>query len=302
MPTLPINCFRPVSQLLFYLLIKPLSYLPLRALYLLSDGLYGLLYHVIGYRKAVVRSNLAGAFPQRSEAERRKIERAFYRHLCDLMVEAIRLFSISERDILRRCHIRNPELLTPYAAQGRSVIVAAAHYNNWELNGAASDRQISHQAVGAYTAIKDPFFSRVLTDSRSRFGLRMVPVREIQAFFAQPGQPPFAMLFAGDQSPRKPERAYWTTFLGRDTGVMWGTERYAKQYNLPVFYGRMIKVRRGCYEAEFELITDTPRATAEGEITEAHTRLLEADIRQAPQFWLWSHKRWKHKKPETRQV
>jgi Kdo2-lipid IVA lauroyltransferase/acyltransferase len=284
-----------MSRILFYLLIKPISLLPYRALYGLSDALYGLVYHVFGYRKKVVQSNLQRVFPEKSEAKRKEIERGFYHHLCDLVVESIKMFSLSEKELRKRSRIRNPEVLDRYAAQGRSVIVVAGHYNSWELMGAGSDLQLQHQTVGAYTKIQNPFFDRKIKESRSRHGLMMIPVREVRDFFAS-YQQPMVMLFAGDQSPRRLKNVHWTSFLGTETAVMTGTERYARQYDYPVVFGHMYKVKRGYYEAEFELITDTPSQTAEGEITEAHTRILERDICHDPQYWLWSHKRWKHQK------
>jgi KDO2-lipid IV(A) lauroyltransferase len=288
-----------MGTFLYYLLLKPLSLLPLRLLYVLSDGMYQLLYHVVGYRKQVVRENLRRSFPERSEAEIEAIAQRFFRRLCDLIMESVKLFSISEAELMRRCEIKDASLPNHYAAQGRSVIIFAGHYHNWEISAAASDRQMKHQTVGAYVPLSDAFMDRVAKASRSRFGLIMISVKAVRAFFETHQGPPIAMLFAGDQSPRRPERAHWMTFLNQDTGVMKGTENYARQHDLPVIYGRILRPRRGYYAFEFELVTDTPQATEPGFITEACTHLLEADILREPSAWLWSHRRWKHRRPVT---
>lgn len=286
-----------MAQLLYYLVLKPLSFLPYGVLYALSDGIYLLLYRVMGYRKGVVRGNLERSFPEKSLSEIKIIERRFYHHLCDLIVESIKAFSIREKDLLRRCKVQNPEILQPYFNQGKSLVIASSHYNSWELAATASDLQMPHQPIGIFAPLRQPFFNRKIRDSREKFGLKMVAIKELGPFAKGSEGPPIAVLFAGDQSPRNVNSAYWTEFLNQETGVMRGSEVYAKRYDWPVFFGRIHKVKRGYYEFSFELITDTPLETAEGEITERHTRMLEADIRQEPAYWLWSHKRWKRKRP-----
>jgi len=287
-----------MGALLYYLLIRPLSLLPLRLLYPISDGLSWLLYRLVGFRRKVVEGNLARSFPEKRESERRRIAREYYRHLCDLVFESVRAFSISEAELRRRCRVVNPEIFDPYFERDQSLIVAAGHYNNWELCATAFDAQIPHQSVGLYKPLKDAFFDRKLTESRSQFGLHMVSIREVKAYFREEARCTIT-LFATDQSPSNPHKAYWMSFLNQDTGVLFGTEYYARLHNLPVLYGHISKVRRGYYDIVFELVTDNPQELPEGAITEAHTRLLEADIRKAPAFWLWSHRRWKHKRPQV---
>lgn len=289
-----------MGPLLYYLLIKPLSWVPLPVLYPVSDGLSWLFYRVVKFRREVVDGNIARSFPGKSEEERRYIAREFYRHLCDLIFESVRAFSMSEAELLRRCHIVNPAIFTPYYEKGQSVIVCAGHYNNWELTGTGFDRQIPHDGVGLYKPLKSAFFDRKMQESRGRYGLRMVSIRKVKEYF-EALERPTATLFATDQAPSNPDRAYWLTFLHQDTGVLYGTEHYARKTNSPVLFGNITKVKRGHYEVYFECITDTPNELPEGAITEAHTRMLEAEIRQTPQHWLWSHRRWKHKRP-TEQV
>ena len=285
-----------MSPILYYLLIKPLSWVPLPLLYPVSDGLSWLFFRVLKFRRTVVDGNINRSFPEKSEQERRYIAREFYRHLCDLIFESVRAFSISEKELLQRCRIINPEIFTPYYEKGQSVIICAGHYNSWELMGTALDRQIPHDGVGLYKPLTNAFFDRKMQESRGRFGLRLVSIRKVKAYFEQLEQPA-AIMFATDQSPSNPKRAYWLKFLRQDTGVLFGSENYARKTGSPVVFGNTTKVKRGHYDIYFELITEKPNEQPAGAITEAHTQMLEAQIRRAPQYWLWSHRRWKHKRP-----
>lgn len=286
-----------MGRIVFYFLIKPLSLLPLRVSYLLSDLLFLILYYLLRYRRKVVFANLRNSFPGKSPKEVEAIARKSYRHLCDLMLEFIHIFSISEKELIQRCKIRNPELLEEIYREGKSIIIASGHYNNWELAAVAFDLQASHQSVGIYKPLGNAYLDEKLRQSRSRFGLEMIPNRETKAFFAENTHRLTATMLATDQSPSNNINAFWTQFLNQDTAVLFGTEKYAKAYNYPVVYGHIYKIRRGFYEIEFEVLENNPAGAAYGEITEKHTRILEKDIQQAPQYWLWTHKRWKRKRP-----
>ena len=268
-------------------------------MYRISDFLYLLIYHLIGYRKSVVVNNISNSFPDKSPQEIKRIASLFYQHLCDLIVETIKMFSISKEELIRRCKVRNPELLQQYFDQGKSIIIPGGHYANWEMTATATDIQIAHQAIGAYSPLKDRFMNDQIRKSRSRFGLKLVPIQELKNFFSEYDGMPMAMIFGSDQSPRNVDKAYWTNFLNQDTGVMFGTEKYAHEYDYPVIYGKIDKLKRGYYEFEFILITDQPKSTRYGEISEAHTRILEKAIIDQPEYWLWSHRRWKRKRKAT---
>ncbi|MEM6318383.1 MAG: lipid A biosynthesis acyltransferase [Bacteroidota bacterium] len=284
-------------RFLFYLLIKPLSYLPFSVLYRVSDALYILVYYVGRYRRTVVFTNLKNAFPQKSQADIAVIAKRFYRHFCDLMVEALKMFTISEKELRRRCQILNPELMETYARRGKNLIIPAGHYNNWEMAATASNQQIPHQSIGIYAPLKNELMNEEIRKSRERFGLALWPRKEVKKQFANTTNELIAVLFGADQSPNSSRTAYWTTFLNQETGVMIGSEKYAKQYDYPVVFGKVVKVKRGYYTFEFIPIEDHPRMTSYGEITEKYTRLLESIIIENPQYWLWSHRRWKRKKP-----
>lgn len=290
-----------MGVILYFLVLKPVSLLPTRVLYYLSDFMYLLVFHVFKYRRKVVAMNLRNSFPNKTEAERLTIEARFYHHLCDLIIESIRNFSISKTEILRRCPVTNPEIFDTYAMQGKSLIIVSGHYNNWELAAMACGPQIVHHTIGIYSPLSDAFMDKKAKASRSRFGLEMVSKKIVKETFEKQKGQLTATMFGADQSPSNATKAYWTTFLNQDTAVMFGTEKYAVEYNYPVIYGHISKIRRGYYTMTFTTLEDNPATAPYGSITEKHTRMLEQHIIEAPEYWLWTHKRWKRKRAEATQ-
>ncbi|MFK7981469.1 MAG: lysophospholipid acyltransferase family protein [Saprospiraceae bacterium] len=291
------NANHNMGKIGFFLFIKPISYLPLFFLYRLADFFYLLVYYVIRYRKKVVFTNLKNAFPHKTTQEITTIAKDFYRHFCDLLIESIKLFSISEKELKKRCRFTNLELITQYAKEGKSLIIPTGHYNNWEMAGTAVNLQIPHQAIVVYSPLKNQFFNKIIKASRGKFGTALLSKQVLKTGLKTNPAELRAIIFAADQSPTMARAAYWTTFLNQETGIMIGSAKYAKQYDYPVVFGKITKVKRGYYEVEFIPLIDTPKAFSYGEITENHTRLLEKIIMEHPQYWLWSHKRWKRKKP-----
>ena len=286
------------NALLYYLVIIPVSLLPFPLLYALSDGLYILFYYMLGYRKKVVLQNIRNSFPDKTEKEHIEICKKFYRHFCDLVVESLKTFTISEKEVLKRVICTNPEVIDKYFDQKRSVIIAGGHYNNWELFAVAVDALIKHKTVGIYKPLSNKYFDGKMRATRGKYGLEMISTKEVKQFFDNHTNVLTATIFGTDQSPSNPNNAYWMKFLNQDTGVLFGAEKFAKEYNYPVVYGRLNKLKRGHYSLDFTDVTDTPTETAYGEITEKITLLLEKDIEAIPQYWLWTHRRWKHKRPE----
>ncbi|HMG68698.1 MAG TPA: lysophospholipid acyltransferase family protein, partial [Chitinophagaceae bacterium] len=260
-----------LSRLLYYLVLKPLSYLPLNILYLLSDFLYLLLYKIFRYRQKVVRTNLVNSFPGKSLKEIKKIEQKFYSHFCDLIIESIRLFSISEKELRRRSRIVNPEMILDLYEQGRGVIMVAGHYNNWEMAATIMGAQVKHQVIGIYTPMSNKFFDKKFKNSREKFGIEMVSKKIVKEEFEKNKESPTITLFATDQSPTYSKNVHWTKFLHQPTAVFLGTERFAKEYDLPVVFGYIKKIRRGYYELKFVMMDTHPSETPDGEITEKHT-------------------------------
>lgn len=284
-----------MSRLLYYIILKPLSLLPLSALFVLSNLLYLVFYKLIGYRIGVVDNNLKNSFPHLSEKERLAIRHKFYHHLFDIVVESIKIFSITAEESKARFKVINPEVLDKYYKEGRSVIIVGGHYNNWEMLAVGISHYLQHRPMAIYVRFKNKFLGKKMVTSRGQFGLKMVARDEAKSFFKNLTEPT-ANIFGADQSPSIAKKVYWTRFLHQDTPVMFGPEKFAKENNYPVFFGAVNKVKRGFYEFKLTLIDDKPIDIPHGYITETHTKLLEKQIIETPEYWLWTHKRWKRKR------
>ncbi len=283
-----------LSPLLFYLFLKPLSLLPWRLIYGLSDFLYVILYHVAGYRKKVVLENLRNSFPEKEQKDLNQVAKKFYAHLCDLIAESIKMFSVSENAARKRMRCINPEVQKKVFETGKDVIVAGGHYNNWEMCGVAVPFMFNHKIIGIFKPLKNKFFDDLMRKSRGKFGTLMIPMQEVKDYFASGFHEPTAVFFIIDQSPSNPSRGYWTTFLNQDTCFMTGAARFAIQYDLPVLFGRIEKVKRGHYTFRLEEVP--VKGLSVEEIMEELIKRLEQQIIEKPEFWLWTHRRWKHKR------
>jgi KDO2-lipid IV(A) lauroyltransferase len=286
-----------MTRILYYLVLLPLSLLPLAALYRVSDLLCLVLHRVVRYRVEVVRDNLRQAFPTKTQEELRLIEKRFYRHLADLVVESIKNFTISRKEALRRMVITNPEALNQLAGEGKSAVICGGHFANWETWALIAPIGVKHKIIGIYKALKDPFLNRKMFSSRGRFGMKLVPTKDTGAYLRSGEDPVKAIVLAFDQSPSDPHKCVWLKFLGRETAGYFGAEKYSRDYDMAIVYGYIRKVRRGYYEGTYRLITRSTAQMAEGELTLRLFRELEAQIAQTPEHWLWSHKRWKHRRP-----
>ena len=284
-----------ISRILYYIFVLPISILPYPLLYFLSDLLFLIIYRVIGYRKKVVQTNLSNSFPEKSDLELQEIMTNFYRHFCDIIMESIKSFTISEKQLRKRLVIKNPEFSNTFAEKGKSIIFVGGHYNNWEICAQAFSMYSSHKCIGIYKPLSNTFFNDKINSSRSKYGLSLVSMKQTKKWFNNDSVPK-AIVFGSDQNPSNPKRAHWLEFLNQDTAVLFGAEKYSKEYNWPVVFVSINKVKRGYYEVEYSLITDTPRDEDHGRITEDFTKRLEQDIINKPEYWLWSHKRWKHKR------
>ncbi len=280
----------------YYGIIIPISLLPFPILYLFSDFLYLILYKVVGYRKKVVHFNLKNSFPEKHEFERKKIEKQFYKHLCDVVVESLKSFTISNRQISKRMKFLNPEVANQYAEQGRSVILVGGHYGNWEWIAISISQRINFKVIGIYQPIKNEFFNQKINSSRGKFGLLMISTKIVPQTFEKYKNELTATIFAMDQAPGNPQKSYWLQFLNQDTATIFGPEKYATQYNYPVIYGDVNRTKRGYYEVKLKVIIENPTQTQYGDITTICMQKLEKTIQKRPEQWLWSHKRWKHKR------
>lgn len=267
-------------------------------LYPISTFVYFVLYRIVGYRKAIVATNVNNSFPEKNDLERKKIISDFYRYISDLMVETVWAFSLTEKRVRARLNVENPEVLDQLYDENRSVILILAHYSSWELVLSALNIFIKHQSETIYIPLSNAEFDRQYLKMRTKFNSKMIPKRYFRDSFNEESGLR-AIIFGADQSPSISKNIHWTTFLNQETAVAKGAEKYAKMYNMPVVYARLTPASRGKFNLHFTLITDTPTATSEGEITEKHTRMLEEQIRQRPAYWLWSHRRWKKKRQPT---
>ena len=272
--------------------------LPLRILYFFSDIYFYLIYYLLKYRRRVVRANLQHAFPEKDLSEIIKIEKRYYRHLCDFFVEMYKMWHMSDEQIRRRCKFTNPEVIRRYFDQGKSVIGVLGHYGNWEWMSSYSLWETGADFLALYKPIRDKVTDRMMKQIRSRFGAVLVAKDDTLRVIARYRSENRLFLagFIGDQTPNGRNLNFWMRFLNQDTPVLLGTERIARKYNIPVVSVRMRKVKRGYYEVEFVDVCANPSELPQGKLTEMHTRLLESFIQEEPEFWLWSHKRWKHKK------
>ena len=293
------------SKLIYWLVYGGMwlfSALPFRVLYVLSDFNYLLMYHVGRYRRKVVRENLEKSFPEKTEAERLQIERKFYRYLSDYMLEDLKLLHMSAEDLCQRMIYKNTEQYLELTEKYGGIIVMIPHYANYEwLIGMGSVMKPGNVPVQVYKPLKDKYLNELFKQIRSRFGGYNIPkhstAREIIKLKRE-GKNMVVGLIT-DQWPSGDR--YWTTFMGQETAFLNGAERIAKMMNFPVFYCELTKTRRGYCEAEFKLMTEAPKETVEGEITDMFAHELEQTIRREPAYWLWSHKRWKFTKKECEQ-
>lgn len=289
-----------VNRIFYHGLIIPLSLLPFGVLYLFSDILAFLMYYVVGYRKKVIMENLKNSFPDKSEAERTLIAKKYYSHFCDLALESLKMFTISEKDAKERMVYLDTHIAQKYYDQGKSLIVAMAHYNNWEMVAVTVDQAIPQQAYAIYKPLTNAYWDKKMLTSREKYGLKMILNKRVKRDFEGMKNDLTATFFLIDQAPSYHSTPHWMTFLNQETGVLLGTERYSKDYDFPVVFLEVWKTKRGHYTCRFVDVFSDPRSTGEGEITEKVTRLLEAQIIEKPEFWLWSHKRWKRKRNEPK--
>ncbi len=277
---------------IFILLLTFVSYLPFWVLYILSDFLFFILYYVLKYRKKVVDDNLAACFPHKSLAERNLIAKHFFAYLSDLIIESIKMISISADEAKKRFDIINPQLLQNYVNKGRNVIVVAGHYGNWEMAnvvGFVTDKK----KLVIYKPLTNKIFEDFLNGVRSKFSAIMVPMKMVMRTLVKLRDEPTISFFLSDQTPVWHEANYFTKFLNQNTAVFLGVEKIAKTTNGVVVFCKVTPIKRGFYQCEFVTLVEEPKQTVDYEITQKHIAFLENIIEQKPQYWLWSHKRWK---------
>lgn len=287
-------------QFLVYILAYPLlwliSILPFRLFYLLSDFVCFIIYRIVGYRKKVVRENLALTLPNLSKSELKVIEKKFYHHMCDMFMETIKTMSISPEEMDRRFQITNLELVNEYAKKGKSVILVASHYASYEWLLTINPK-LDFKGIAVYKRVANPYFDKLVRKIRSKYNTELVETRKAIPTMAQNQRNGVLSMYglASDQSPKLDRIFHSMKFMGVEVPVHTGAEMLAKKYDLSVIFVKVKKVARGYYQATFVSIADNPKDYENYDITEKYLREVEKQIYEAPEYYLWTHKRWKHR-------
>ncbi len=286
-------------QLLVYLFIYPflwlISILPFRVFYAFSDAVYVLVYHIIGYRKKVVRENIKLALPHLSDKERLEIEKDSYKHLCDMFLEMIKTLSISQKEIEKRFKFVNKEVYTDLEKKGKSIAVMVSHYASYEWV-ISMNRFATFKAFAIYKKINNKHFDKLVRNIRGKFEAELIHVKETIDIIEENEKNGLRGTygFASDQSPQLKKLTHWDRFMGIDIPVYTGAEYLSKKYDFNVLFLKVEKIKRGYYEATFEVLTENVTSIPNYELTRMFLDRVERQIKQDPQYYLWTHKRWKH--------
>lgn len=288
-----------IQYILLYSWVKVHAILPMQVLYVLSDILYLLVYYVVRYRLKVVRRNMKASFPDKTEGELLKIEREFYHHFCDYIVETLKLMHISEKELQRRAFVTNPEFINNLMDQGYSTfVVYMGHYGNWEWFSGSTSRFDRLKMYQIYRPLRNKAFDKLFINLRTKFGAFGMAKQEVvrDMVTLKQNKERALAIFLADQTPSKANIHYWSDFLNQESAIYTGPERIARKMNFPAVYMDIRMVKRGYYEGTFRMLAEKPKETPEFELTERYVRMMETTILRNPAYWLWSHKRWKYKR------
>ncbi len=286
-----------ITYFFIWFVCYPLALLPLALLYVLAFPLYLVLNYVVRYRRKVVFRNLQNAFPEKNKREIRQLSNRYYWHLTQIAVEMVKMLLLPKAVLKKRYRCSNPELVNRFYDEGKSVILMSSHYNNWEWMILALNDMFKHHGVGVGKPNSDKVFEKLVNRARTRYGTEVVFADTVRETFDryETQHMPAAYMMLSDQSPNSKKKCYVTDFLNQRTGVIFGAEHFARKYDIPVLYYEVIKERIGKYRVDVQVIAEHPNECPEYAITQKYVELLEQTIRRKPQFWLWSHRRWKFK-------
>ena len=284
--------------LYFYFWLHAL--LPLKILYILSDILFFPMFYIVRYRRKLVYQNMKDSFPEKSEKEIRRMEKAFYHHFCDYIVETIKLLHISDKETRKRVKFHNTEALQEIVDNGGSCLMLLGHYGNWEFVPSVTLWMRKGSVIFAqrYRPLKNKWFDRFFLKLRGRYHSECIAkqdtLRSILRYKSS-GRPSITG-FMADQTPSPANIHHWVNFLNHDTPVFTGVEKIAHKVGFSVFYFDVEKIKRGYYSVTIREISKNPKETEEFEITNKYMEMMETTILRAPEYWLWTHNRWKHKR------
>jgi len=282
-----------INYLFFRFFTRIIGILPFSILYQISDTLSWLLRNVIKYRTDVTRQNLRNAFPNKTKDEIESIFRKSYSNLSDIIIEGIKGFYLSEEEVIKRYQFSHTEKVNSFYDKGKSVVLFASHYGNWEWAPKAVGHSVKHRSLGIVKLVKNEYINAFLQTNRCGKNVFLVDIAKTAKSIITYSDQPTQFVFLSDQGPTNTKKAHWIQFLNQNTPCLHGAERIARRKNWPVFNAKTTRLKRGYYETEFELLSENPSSTEEGEITEMYMRSLEQQIIAKPEDWLWSHKRWK---------
>ncbi len=288
-------------QFLVFILTFPflwiISILPFRIFYWLSDCIYVLVYYIVGYRKKTVRENLALALPHLSDKERLEIEKKSYHHLCDMFLEMVKTMTISSEEMNKRFKITNLEVIKEYEKKGKSIMLIASHYASWEWL-ITLNQKISFLGVAVYKKLANKHFDKLVRDIRSKYNTELVPTSKTIPLIANNQKNNIQCVYglASDQSPKADRIFHWESFMGVEVPVHTGPEILAKKYDMTVVFAKVKKVKRGYYELTIIPLSDNPKSIPDFGITHIYIKEVEKQILEAPEYYFWTHKRWKHRR------
>ncbi|NMC40556.1 MAG: lipid A biosynthesis acyltransferase [Bacteroidales bacterium] len=282
---------------IFYAFIRIITLLPLSVLYRLSDLIYYFMYYLPGYRRKVVRENLTNSFPEKNSEEILSIEKKFYRYLCDLFIETFKMNHMSARELMSRVPLKNPEVLQKLFNNGRDVAAVLGHHGNWEWL-VTLPLWSSYKFVSVYKPLANKYFDNYMIKNRTKFGMFVTPMQHVVREVVENRKNNVRALysFLADQTPPRGDIKFWTTFLNQDTPVYLGAEKIASKYDMALVLFNISREKRGKYSFTVELLFEHTKDLPEHLITETHVRRLEEIIREKPEYWIWSHRRWKHRR------
>ena len=289
-------------QLLAYIIAYPilwlLSILPFWLLYFISDCVYVLVYHIIGYRKKTVRLNLALCLPELTQAERKKVEKKFYHHFCDSFLEMIKTMTISDKALKKRFVFENMEVIHEYEKKGKSIALFVAHYGSYEWLLAMNRNFTTHKGFGIYKKLGNLHFDALVRRLRARLGAELIDTKESVPVMKNNARKGILGIygFISDQSPKIYRVPYWGKFFGMEVPVHGGAELLTKKLDMNVIYVKGEKIKRGHYKATFIPFEGDPKAVPNFGLTDIFLRMLEEQIRKEPAYYLWTHKRFKNRR------
>lgn len=291
-----------VIYIIFLISIYFIALIPFWILYPFSNLLAFLFNHIFRYRKNVIIQNLKNSFPEKSDNEIKFIVKKTYKNLTDIVVESIKTSTMPTKSVTKRFSIKNPELLDEYYKNGQSIIGVAGHYGNWEWGAMAGSLQIKHRAIAIYKPLSNKYIDNFIKRTRAENGTLLKSIYKTSEAFENFKSQTCIFLLVADQSPSSAKKAIWVDFFNQDTACLHGPEKYARNYNYPIVFLKIQRIKRGYYELTIEKLIEDSSQLKDGEVTRLYMNKLEEIIREKPENWLWSHKRWKRKRSDIPKV